>query len=338
MTAQGGFTSPRATLSVVVTTFDLARSPALLGALESLAAQRDRDFETVFIGERDRALCDLVAEHGQRLGLSPVVRFNDGAPGLSHARNMGASAASGALIAFLDDDAVAVPGWTEAIRRTFEDASVGAVTGPATPLWDEEPADWLPEEFYWVISCTAFAEFDRPADVRNVWGMNMAFRRRAFEAVDGFSSDVGGVQGKRLHAEEVELSLRIRHEAGMRVRYEPSMAVGHRVAPWRLESKAVRKSAYWIGYTRPLLVATERRLGGSGGTLAMEQGLLGRVLTRVPVRLAKRALHDPAGAWRGARLSTEALASVGYGYLRGTLDTRRASHEGRIEHGRRGAA
>ena len=331
--------SARDTLSVILTTYDLARTGSLVRALYSLSAQEDRDFETVFVGERDAALCEVARGHARRLGLSPlVVRFNDGPPGLSHARNLGARIASGDVLAFLDDDALAVPGWTAAIRGALADPSVGAVTGPATPLWEGRPAHWLPPEFYWVISCTAFAGYDGPRDVRNVWGMNMAFRRAAFEAAGGFSSDIGGVQGQRLHAEEVELSLRIRHRAGLRVRYEPSVAVKHRVLPERLKGRAVRKSAYWIGYTRPLLAEAERALGGDEHTLAPEHNLLGRVATRVPLRIASRLFYDPLGAARAGKLSVEALASVAYGYARGTRDVRRAARERSIEDVQRRAA
>lgn len=56
-------------------------------------------------------------------------------PGLDFARNRALSAALGDVVAFLDDDAVAAPGWAAALLAPFqEDPKVAAVTGRVLPL------------------------------------------------------------------------------------------------------------------------------------------------------------------------------------------------------------
>ncbi len=50
-------------------------------------------------------------------------------PGLTRARNLGARAARGELIAYIDDDAIAEPEWLGALAREFEDPRVAAVAG-----------------------------------------------------------------------------------------------------------------------------------------------------------------------------------------------------------------
>jgi glycosyltransferase involved in cell wall biosynthesis len=56
-------------------------------------------------------------------------------PGLDFARNRALSAALGDVVAFLDDDAVAAPGWAAALLAPFEgDSKVAAVTGRVLPL------------------------------------------------------------------------------------------------------------------------------------------------------------------------------------------------------------
>jgi glycosyltransferase involved in cell wall biosynthesis len=69
-------------------------------------------------------------------GEFPGIRYlEEPLPGLDFARNRALSAALGDVVAFLDDDAVAAPGWAAALLAPFqEDAKVAAVTGRVLPL------------------------------------------------------------------------------------------------------------------------------------------------------------------------------------------------------------
>lgn len=66
----------------------------------------------------------------------PQVRYvREDVPGLDFARNRALHEASMEIVAFLDDDAVAQPGWLAAIRNTFDgDTRVGACTGRVEAL------------------------------------------------------------------------------------------------------------------------------------------------------------------------------------------------------------
>jgi len=66
----------------------------------------------------------------------PGVRYlEEPVPGLGFARNRALSAALGDVVSFLDDDAVAGPGWAAALLAPFqEDPRMGAVTGPPRRL------------------------------------------------------------------------------------------------------------------------------------------------------------------------------------------------------------
>jgi glycosyltransferase involved in cell wall biosynthesis len=55
-------------------------------------------------------------------------------PGLSRARNAGAAAASGSILAFLDDDCRVDPTYLDQLRAGFTDDGVWAVTGLLLPL------------------------------------------------------------------------------------------------------------------------------------------------------------------------------------------------------------
>lgn len=69
----------------------------------------------------------------------PEVRYQEEPmPGLGFARNRALSAALGDVVAFLDDDAEAPPGWAAALLKPFEDdrqvAAVAGSGGPRTRL------------------------------------------------------------------------------------------------------------------------------------------------------------------------------------------------------------
>jgi GT2 family glycosyltransferase len=87
----------------------------------------------------DSATAVLVAER------FPQVRyFHEAVPGLDFARNRALREATGDVVAFLDDDAVASPGWSEALRLVFaRDSSVAVCTGRVEPLVLETPAQIL---------------------------------------------------------------------------------------------------------------------------------------------------------------------------------------------------
>ena len=63
-------------------------------------------------------------------------------------------AAHGDVIAFIDDDANAEPGWTRTLMRHYRDRRVACVGGYATPVWPECRPFWMPEEFDWVVGCS----------------------------------------------------------------------------------------------------------------------------------------------------------------------------------------
>jgi glycosyltransferase involved in cell wall biosynthesis len=62
--------------------------------------------------------------------------------GLSRARNTGIGVATGDLVAFVDDDAIADPAWLGLHREVLADDSLMGSTGPIFPL-AEEKAAWL---------------------------------------------------------------------------------------------------------------------------------------------------------------------------------------------------
>ena len=122
-------------VSAVVCTY--RRAPYLAKALESLARQSlpKAGYEVIVVDnaceEEVRVLVSSYAAEAQ------VSYIAESRVGLSQARNRGLENARGEFVAFLDDDAVAAPGWLDAIRQTFVESgsTLAAVGGPTELLW-----------------------------------------------------------------------------------------------------------------------------------------------------------------------------------------------------------
>jgi glycosyltransferase involved in cell wall biosynthesis len=293
----------------------MERSKDSLELLDSVKNQGYPHIETIVVVERLQELLGGIKRYAAEDARYPIrVVFNFGEPGLSASRNIGISEAKGDIIAFADDDVVLTENWAEEMAKTYEDQSIIGVTGEALPLWQNGNARWLPKEFYWIIGCTAWSHCDRITDVRNVWGMNISFRRGAFDMAGGFSHDIGGLQGKRIHGEEVELSERIKKVSKKRIVYNPEVRVHHKVYKYRLMPRYIAKTSYWIGYTRQSLKRMADDTETKSDILYVEHRLLRNIVTEIPLDILKTCFCNPLAAFRKVSVTIIALSSVAYGY------------------------
>ena len=261
-----------------MTSTSLIRLPDITSLLDSLSSQVDRDFEVVFVNEGPDELLEEVKQHCTRKGLRGRFGKNTGQRGLSQGRNVGIKLSRGQIIAMIDDDVVLPEKWTASVSDAFtRDPGVIGITGPAYPLWDNDQLKWLPREFYWLISCTGWVQLKNPRDVRSAWGMNMAFRREAFEAA-GDLLDLSGYH--KPVAEDLEFSLRVRKRTSKRIAYCREAFVWHRVHPYRLTWNFIGERSRHIGTSRYVLT----RLGV---TLDRESSLLTRTIRNFPSAMAK---------------------------------------------------
>jgi GT2 family glycosyltransferase len=184
--------------------------------------------------------------------------------GLDIARNTGAQAASGNILAYVDDDVRVYPQWVSSVQQAFEDDSVMALTGPVLPRQLETRAQWIFESEWGFNRGYRRRDFG-PEFLRQhrvsgapVWevgaGANMAFRREVFDRIGYFDVrlDVGaaGCSG------DSEYWYRVM-AAGLKCRYDPSVVVEHRHRE-SMEGLERQLSAYMRGHTAALLVQFER--------------------------------------------------------------------------------
>lgn len=218
---------PDAKVSVVICTRD--RPDELARCLASLPGQSRRPDEIIVVdnASRDGRTRD-VAEAAK------VTYVREDRPGLDIARNTGARAATGELIAYTDDDVSLHEDWLLRLVAAFDRPTIGAVTGLVLPAELATEAQ-LHFETYWSfgqgyrrIDFTA-DDFARERDrVFPAWkvgaGASMAFRRLTFERVGWFDErlDVGqaGCSG------DSEYWYRIL-AGGLDCRYEPAAVAFH---------------------------------------------------------------------------------------------------------------
>jgi glycogen synthase len=301
-------TSLRPRVSVVICAYTVDRWDDVLSAIASARAQPEAPEVVVVVDHDDELYGRLRAA---RTGAT-VVR-NPGPRGLSAARNAGVAVSSGAIVAFLDDDARAEPGWLGALTDPYADRSVAGTGGCIEPAWDAGRPRWFPVELDWVVGCSYLGLPQARADVRNVIGASMSFRRSALEAVGGFAGAMGRGRGLPVGGEETELCIRVRRAVpGARIVYEPRAVVHHRVRAARATPGYLVRRAWAEGVTK----ARVSRLAGAASGLATERRYVTRTLPAGVVRCVRdAAAHNDPWALARAGAIAAALGAAAAGFV-----------------------
>ncbi len=232
-------------VSVVVCTYNRARRylPLVLDSLRAEVAGRD-DVEVVVINNASPDDTAAVVAEGypeMRLVLEPEL-------GCSVARNRGWREARAPLIAYIDDDALAEPGWLDAILRAADEGGddVAGVGGPVDLLWEQPRPEWFCKQAN--ITLGGLDHGDVARDVNNLRGGNVAYRRAALEAIGGFDTGLGRIGPKLVHGEENWVNQQL-VARGYRLRYDPAIRVLHHVGADRLERRYVVRWSWGAGVT-----------------------------------------------------------------------------------------
>jgi glycosyltransferase involved in cell wall biosynthesis len=312
--------APLPPISVVVCTRD---RPALLA--RCLAALQELDYpacEVVVVDSASRS-----SDTAQVVAATPYRYVREAQPGLDIARNRGAAEAQHAIIAYIDDDALAAPGWLRGMASAFSAPEVALVTGRVLPAELATLAQRLFEQYSGMDKGTQPRIFQRrtlrPPELIAVQhvgvGANMALRRSALAALGGFDPalDVGRPAGG---AGDLDLFHRAL-AAGLTLRYEPSALAYHR---HRREMHELWQQLYQNGQsfgvyllklgsrrTVPRRAVVRFALGWVGGWLLARLAacLLGRLHFPLELIWAELwgALHAPAAYRATYRHTTERM-------------------------------
>jgi glycosyltransferase involved in cell wall biosynthesis len=278
-------------------------------AADSVLAQTHENVELVVVVDETRDLYTRVLEdYGDYDNV--VISCNEENMGLLRSRNLGAELASGDVIAFIDDDAIAEDNWIKRLVRAYQEEDAIAVGGKMTPRWVAERPSFLPEEFYWLIGVTHRGFADGPGEVRNTFGSNISFRADVFEQLDGFDIDIGGRKGDRnLQGGETELCARMREAYEEGVWYDPEAEVTHKVFEYRTELSWLVDRAFWQGYSKR---AMESFVDDEGGE--EEVFLKSLVIEFIPIRVADILRNPSYNSFLQLILLFQLTTAVGLGY------------------------
>jgi GT2 family glycosyltransferase len=248
-------------ISIVVCTRDRAR--LLERCLESLSRLEYPDYEVVVIDNcsQDPEVAAVIERSGFRT-------IREERPGLDWARNRGIEEARHDIISYIDDDAVAGPGWLCGIARGFQNPEVMAVTGLVLPAELETEAQFL-FECYGGMSKGLKARSINAASLPALEvfgahsfgiGANMSFRREAFKSVGTFDTmlDTGTPS---FGCGDVDMLHRI-VAAGLTLRYEPDARIRHR---HRRSRAGLRRQIYANGRSFGVYLIKTWRAGKTPG-------------------------------------------------------------------------
>ena len=198
-------------ISVIVCTYNGART--LAECLYGLHKLNYPNFEVIVVNDGST---DNSAAIATEFGVRVISTDNRG---LSSARNTGCEAATGEIVAYIDDDAYPDPDWLTYLAASFSRARSpmpAAVGGPNIPPPTDGPS----------AQCVARAP-GGPSHVllsdvvaEHIPGCNMAFRKSCLQAIGGFDPQF------RVAGDDVDVCWRLQKQ-GWTIGFSPAAVVWH---------------------------------------------------------------------------------------------------------------
>ncbi len=266
------FSWPR--ISVAVCSYNGAST--IRDTLEALQHLDYPDYEVIVVddGSND-GVADIAKEYDVRL----IVHEKN--QGLSKARNTALEAATGKIIAYIDDDAYPDSHWLTYLAASFEKGDWAGVGGPNLP----------PPDDGFIADCVANAPggpihvllSDQEAE--HIPGCNMAFWVDRLKAIGGFDPRF------RSAGDDVDICWRIQ-DRGWKIGFSPSAVV------WHHRRNSVR--TYWkqqkgYGKAEALLEEKWPERYNSLGHLSWGGRLYGRGLVKMLSFQQERIYHGTGG-------------------------------------------
>lgn len=243
--------------SVVIATYN--RAPDLAQTLESLRCLAVPDPWEVIIVDNNSTdnTKEVVTSSAQNFPV-PLRYFHEPEQGRSAALNKGIKEARGEIIATTDDDVRVDPHWLSNAAMGLERFDCDYLGGKALPIWGGARPKWIPEDrsIHWaVIALLDYGPEPIPLGDYVPIGVNMVFRRDAFDRAGLWDNTIGRKAGTLLGQEVREWCQRAR-SANLKGFYSPDLVIHHVIPGDRLTKKYFRRWFYWHGISRAILYKT----------------------------------------------------------------------------------
>jgi len=305
-------------VSVVICTYAMERYDVFSECVDSVLAQTYDRLEVVIVVDGNDPVFDrVVDEYG---GLEDVVfHCNEENQGISYSRTKGAKIATGEVVAFIDDDAVAEPDWIEQLARVYEESDAIAVGGHAKPDWVTKKPDFFPEEFYWLVGCDERGMGEHMEELRNTYGSNISFRRDIFLNVGGYDENTGRKGDRHIQAHEAPVCIRMANKYGKGVIYNTDAVVHHKLFDYRGEFRWLVFRSFWQGYSKRIMDILLPEASSDKNDYLKQL-----MLEFVPLRIRELVYNPSSPKFQQLVTIFIFTAAVGFGYLYGLIDVDRS--------------
>ncbi len=285
-------------VSVVVCTYN--RRADLERCLDYLAYQSSPSFEVVVVdGPSTDGTKELLAEWEGRVKIVHNPERN-----LSVSRNLGADAAAGDIVAYIDDDAIPFADWVDTLLREFNQrpATTAALGGPA---YLAGSLKFQVEDIAFNKFAEAWANVDsdkigKDGWVRSLLGTNTAFSRSYLQEVGGFDEQYD------YFLDESDLTFRLQSHGAL-VAYCPDLYLRHEFA--RSDNRKGKYTFNWYSISKntTYFIALYSGLGGEELLQYVKEKLAKERVAPLDAALAagniNKKLHSQlvAEIWRGMK-------------------------------------
>jgi GT2 family glycosyltransferase len=209
-------------ISVVIVNWN--RKELLRACLESVRQQAGVEFETIVV---DNGSADGSADMAEREFGARVIRNTENR-GFCAANNQGIAAARGEMVALLNNDAEAEPGWLAALERAMGRAADVGMAASKVLVWEEpQRIDKAGHLIYpdgqnrgRGSGAQDVGQFDREEEALWPDGCAALYRKRMLDEIGGFDEDFFA------YGDDAELGLRARI-AGWKCIYTPEAVARH---------------------------------------------------------------------------------------------------------------
>lgn len=236
-------------ISAVICSYNRARF--ILKAVESIFNQDfDKSLYEVIVVDNNSSdnTLELLEEYRRQHPDYHFRFYTEPNQGVAYTRTRCAREAQGSIVAYLDDDSIAQPGWLNGIVSFFDaHPNTYSTGGKITPVFLTEIPDWYSRYFWGLVG-----HYDLGPVVKKLTGMrypsgaNMHFRKEAFLEYGYFNTDLGRKGEGLLATEEKDFYLRLL-AAGRDVYYLPHVEVLHHVENNKFDTNYVRRHSMGIG-------------------------------------------------------------------------------------------